>query len=188
MKITARVTVASLLLWGLAASPAALAQTCDDIVFGSAVTDKLPNAAEGCQEVVERDGKMYAKFVAEVVRVRGRSVTVDLMKRDGGKIRQTFRPDPRFRVNIGGQPTRIADLHRGQEIRIYLPADRWEVVHVPEAPTEPVVVAALLMPEPEPEVAMPTTASPLPLIGLLGVGFVFLGGGLTAVRRLYGRK
>jgi len=67
-----RVSLTTLALGGLVGSPAVFAQelTCDDIEFKARVTDNFPNAAESCLEVVERDGKLYAKFVAKVVSVR----------------------------------------------------------------------------------------------------------------------
>lgn len=188
------VMLVALALGGLAASPAAMAQapTCDDIEFNANVTDQFPNAADGCLEVLERDGKLYAKFVAEVVTARRNgNVTLDIKTRDGSSIRQSFQPASDFRVSLDGRSHRVGDLVRGQEIRIYLPSDRWAVAQVEEL-SVPVVVAPLAPPPPEPEPEMvaelPGTASPLPLMGLGGVLLVLLSGGLGAIRRRQARK
>lgn len=193
-----RIAVATLALGGLAVSPAVSAQalSCDDIEFTSAVTKEFPKVAESCQEVVERDGALYAKFVADVVGVwRNGKITVDIKARDGSSIRQSFHPTSEFRVSVEGKPTRVRDLVRGQQIRIYLPSDRWAVAQV-AGPDVPVVVAPLTPPElepapqPAPEMVaeLPGTASYLPLMGLAGALLVFLGGAFTAMRRLHARK
>jgi len=195
MNKVSTIMLVALALGGLAASSAVMAQapTCDDIEFKANVTDQFPNVADGCLEVVERDGKLYAKFVAEVVRARGSQITLDIKTKDGSSIRQSFEPASDFRVNLDGRSHRVRDLVRGQEIRIYLPSDRWAVAQV-EEPSVPVVVAPLAppptAPEPKPEMVaeLPGTASPLPLMGLGGILLVFLGGGLTAIRRLRARK
>ena len=129
-----RLTPAPLFLALLAASPVALAQglTCDEIEFKSSATDEFPSVAQSCHSVVERGGKLYVRLVAEVVRVRADgSMMVDLKARDGSSIRQDFKPPRGFHAIINGNPTPTRDLVRGQEIRIYLPSDRWQVVQVP---------------------------------------------------------
>ena len=183
-----KIVLATLALGGLTLSSAVVAQelTCDDIEFKSNVTDNFPNAADGCLEVVERDGELFAKYIAEIVSVRRGRVTMDIKTRDGSSIRQVIDPPDGFRVNLDGRPRRVRDLAPGQEIRVYLPGDRWAIAQV-EEPTAPVVIAVLAPPPPEPEPEMvaelPGTASPLPLLGLGGFLLVFLGAGLSALRR-----
>jgi hypothetical protein len=126
--------LASLSLALLVASPAAWSQalTCDDIEFDSIATDEFPSVARACHSVVNRDGKLYVRLVADVVRVRADgSVVLDFKTRDGSRIRQDFAPPPGFRATISGEPTPLRRLVRGQEIRLYLPADRWHVVERP---------------------------------------------------------
>ena len=127
-------TPTTLFLVLLAGSPMALAQglTCDEIEFKSSATDEFPSVAQSCHSVVERDGKLYVRLVAEVVRVRADgSMMVDLKARDGSSIRQVFQPARGFRAMISGKPTPTRDLVRGQEIRFYLPSDRWQVAQGP---------------------------------------------------------
>jgi len=97
-------------------------------VFKSNATDEFPSVARSCHSVVERDdGRLYVRLVAEVVEVEADgSVTVDLKARDGSRIRHSFTPPPNFRALISGKPTPPRDLRRGQEIRFYLPPDRWQ--------------------------------------------------------------
>ncbi len=134
MNEISRLALAPLFLAMLAASPAALAQglTCDGIEFNSSATDQFPSVAQGCHSVVERGGKLYVRLVAEVVRVRADgSMILDLKVRDGSSIRQDFKPPRGFHAIISGKPRPTRDLVRGQEIRIYLPSDRWQVIQVP---------------------------------------------------------
>ncbi len=134
MSEISRLALAPLFLAMLAASPAALAQglTCDDIEFNSSATDEFPSVAQSCHSVVERGGKLYVRLVAKVVRVRADgSMILDLKARDGSSIRQDFKPPRGFHAIISGKLRTTRDLVRGQEIRIYLPSDRWQVVQVP---------------------------------------------------------
>lgn len=103
--------------------------SCDDIVFKPRAIEAFPSAAQSCYAVVERDdGKLYVRLVADVVRVESDdSIVVDLKGRDGSRIRQMFHAPPGFRASIDGRLTPARDLRRGQEIRLYLPANWWEV-------------------------------------------------------------
>ena len=69
-------------------------------------------------------------------------------------------------------------LARGQELNVYLPGDRWAIIHEdddgPDEADAVEVVAAAVLPE---------TASPLPLLALLGLGLAGLGAAFGAVRR-----
>ena len=120
-----------LLLALLVTSPAGLAQelTCDDIEFDSSATDAFPSVAQSCHSIVERDGKLYVRLVADVVQIRADgSLVLELKGRDGSRIRQDFSPPRGFRAMIDGKPKPTRDLVRGQEIRLYLPSDRWQVI------------------------------------------------------------
>ena len=134
MSEISKFALAPLFLVSLANSPVTLAQglTCDDIEFKSSATDEFPSVAQSCHSVVERDGKLYVRLVADVVRVRADgSMVLDLKARDGSRVRQDFNPPRGFHAMISGKPRPTRDLVRGQEIRLYLPSDRWQVLHVP---------------------------------------------------------
>lgn len=122
--------IAAVLYATLAAAPAALAQqlTCDDIEFHSSAIHKYPSVEQTCHSVVDRDGQLYVRLVADVIRVKADgSVLIDLKSRDGSRYRQDFNPPPGFRASLSGIPRPTKDLVRGQEIRLYLPANHWQV-------------------------------------------------------------
>ena len=70
---------------------------------------------------------------------------------------------------------------RGQKLNVYLPEDRFALV-VEDADGPDVAEVVTIEPE---VVEMPTTASPLFLIGLAGGAFLALGGMLTGLRRRF---
>jgi len=118
-------------------APAALAQqlTCDDIEFTPGAIRKFPSLEheQTCHSIVERDGQLYVRLVADVVKVQADgSVVIDLKARDGTKIRQVFNPPPGFRASLSGKPSPTKDLKRGQEIRLYLPSTHWHVRQAPK--------------------------------------------------------
>ena len=115
------------------ASSAALPKTptCDDIEFKSSTVERFPSAAQSCNSVVERNGKLYVRLVAEVIRAKSGSVLLYLKGPDGSRIRQEFKPPPGFQASIGGKPTPMENLRRGQEIHLYLPESDWQVVDAP---------------------------------------------------------
>jgi hypothetical protein len=121
---------ATVLCATLAAAQAALAQqlTCDDIEFLPDVIHEFPSVGQACHSVVERDGQLYVRLVADVVKVRtDGTVVIDIKARDGTRFRQEFNPPPGFRVRLSGTSSRTRDLVRGQEIRLYLPSNQWQV-------------------------------------------------------------
>ena len=111
--------------------PTAQAQDigCDDIEFGASALEEFPSVAQSCHSVVERDDdRLYVRLVADVVRVtRDGTIVVDLKGPDGSRVRHEFHPPAGFQASINGRPTPPRKLRRGQEIRFYLPADRWQV-------------------------------------------------------------
>ncbi len=122
---------------------------------------------------------MFARIEVEIQRVRGRTLTFKIMNNDGssgGSYTQMV--DTSWRARIGGRSYRPSDLHRGQQLNVYMPHDRWAVIaEDDDGPdlADAVVIAAA------PE--LPQTASPLPLFGLFGAGFMALAVGLGALRR-----
>jgi hypothetical protein len=155
--------------------------SCSDIEWSSVVTDQYPSIADACDAVVMKNDKMFARIEVEVMRVRGRTLTFRIMNNDGssgGNYSQTV--DTSWRAKIGGRSYRPRDLSRGQMLNVYMPGDRWAVIHEDDdGPDEADAIA--LSPAP----VLPETASPLPLIGLLGGLFMALGAGLGVIRRRF---
>ena len=194
-----RCLIALTALIGLGMSQASVAQnkTCRDIDFTPEALSMYPDLASACQAVVYKDGKEYVMVVARVLAVRGGGKHVNLQFKDGG--RYWVNPNENQNITllpVGGVPeqstatgsgeSRIkpSELVRGMELGIYLPTDTW-AIHFEEA--EEVYVPVVMTPVETIEIIelepMPTTASPVPLIGLLGGLFALIGAGFTFVRR-----
>jgi hypothetical protein len=161
---------------------AASAVTCADLNWSAEVLALNPDIAAMCQSVYEKDGKMFAKASIEVVRVRGNRMTFRSLHTDGtmGDSR-SVQLDSAWRAEIGGRSYRASDLMRGQQLNVYLPEDRFALaVTDADGPDEGDLVAIE-----EEVVEMPTTASPLFLIGAVGGAFLALGGMLSGIRRRF---
>jgi hypothetical protein len=182
---TAGATLA--LLW----TQSSLAQLgCDDLTFTGPVARQFPDARDACLGVESREGRPYAHFNARIRNVRSNIVEAEFKLPDGTYSRPiSFMPDPDARVRIAGRSYRYSDLTRGQELDVWLPPDRWEIV-VPAdaeesfaaAPT----VAVFAISEPSPALAantLPRTASVLPLAGAFGGLLTVLGFAVASIRR-----
>ncbi len=168
-------------LLGLVTGPQAYAQedlTCADITWSSVVTDQYPNIDAACNAVMMKNGQMYARVSVELQRVRGNNLTFRVLNNDGssgGVYTQNVGAD--WRASIGGQKYRARDLNRGQRLNVYLPPDRWAIIHEDDdgpdlADAIPLAAAPML----------PATASQWPLVGTIGAGLLLLGAGFTLVR------
>jgi len=166
-------------------------QNCTQIHWSDEMLTKHPKIGSACQEVVQRDGKTYVKFVGEVKKVAkgGTEVTMDM--KGGDTIKLTPKPD-RY-VYVDGKKTPVKSLRPGDTLTFYIPDDR-VVAAVMETPTAPVEEIPIGPPVVE-QVAMttthydtlPKTASNWPLVALFGA----LSIGLALVmrtRRLLGSR
>ena len=156
------------------------APTCADLNWSADVLAANPDIGASCQAVYEKDGKLYAKVSIEVIRVRGNRMPFRPLHTDGtmGDSR-SVQLDNAWRAEIGGRSYRASDLMRGQQLNVYIPEDRFALaVEDADGPDE----ADIVMIE-EAVVEMPTTASPLFLVGLAGGAFLALGGLLSGIRR-----
>jgi hypothetical protein len=153
--------------------------TCADLNWSAEALAANPDIAMTCQAVYEKDGKLFAKASIEVVRVRGNRMTFRTLHTDGTKgDSRSVQLDNSWRAEIGGRQYRASDLMRGQQLNVYLPEDRFAMaIEDADGPDTADMVVI------EEEVAMPTTASPLFLIGLAGGAFMALGGLLSGLRR-----
>ena len=166
----------------LSMGQAAMAQvpTCDDINWSASVLAANPDIGQSCRGVYERNGEYYAKATIEVVRVRGNSMTFRPIHTDGSRgDSRTITVPADWRAEIGGRKYRASDLMRGQELNIYIPSDRW-ALYVADDDGLGDDDAVMMIEE---AVEMPTTPSPLFLVGAAGAGFLALGGLLGGIRR-----
>ena len=174
------------ILVGLFASANASAQemtalSCNDFRPTNEAIERFPDLVGACEGVVERNGELYALFKAVVRRVRGNNfVTLYL---PATKKTFTARPDSAHRVLIDGKKTRVRDLVRGQEIRIYLSLSEFATPDIEEVAfvTEEDIVVDVTIEEVE---ALPTTASIWPTVG--AAGLLLLGAGYLMRRRRLG--
>jgi hypothetical protein len=149
--------------------------TCADLNWSAEVLAANPDIASMCQTVYEKNGKLFAKTSVEVVRVRGNTMTFRPIHTDGTKgDSRSVTLASSWRAKIAGREYRASDLMRGQELNVYLPEDRFALA-IEDVESEFVVIETVT--------EMPTTASPLFLIGLAGGAFLALGGMLSGIRR-----
>lgn len=190
MRARTTITVLTAAL-GLYWLPGAVAQelSCANIEFTGPVASQFPNANEYCLDVAERDNEIYAHFAAEVQRVSGNKAYIKF-KHPDGSLSDTvaFDPPPDYRINIASRDYRVRDLGRGQELDVWVPSSRWEAAFYDDAANlkGAGTVAAVPIISGEDEymaAALPSTASPVPLLGMLGAIFITLGAFLRWLRR-----
>ncbi|HEX5788327.1 MAG TPA: hypothetical protein VFY03_09120 [Woeseiaceae bacterium] len=172
----------------------ATSASCDNIEFTSRVLDQLPNAKDYCLEVALRDNKLYAHFASEFVRRSGSDVVLRFKTPDGSLSDPIeITPPENQRINMEGRNVRMRDLNRGDEIDIWLPHDRFEVaLHETQdeliAASTVTTYAATIVEEETTAAALPSTASVVPLLGLLGALLATIGGILGWIRIRVGRR
>ena len=175
----------------LAMSPLAGARQadCKTVEFSSAVTEKFPKVREACLDVIERQGQLMAVFKADLLKVSGNKVRIrpKLPSGEQGPA-QTVQVAPDRRVLVDGKKYRVDELALGQELTIYArvdeplqalaPAEASDPVDFVPVEVEPIRVASAAEP------AMPTTATQLPELGLLGALLISLAAGIDLTRRV----
>ena len=180
-----------ILLTGMGFTVTASAQdwNCGDLTWSASRLDTNPNIAEHCLDVVERSGAPFAKLRARVERQGVNSTVVRYQAPDGtwGASERVFPGG--FMAQLSGQDVRIVDMAPRQEVNVYVRAEG----NFSFPPAAPVAAAAppppppppppAPEPEPEPEpVAMPTTATQVNLLALLGGLLILMGGMVSVVR------
>jgi hypothetical protein len=177
-------TLILLIGMGFTVSASAADYTCADLTWSSERLAKNANIANVCLDVVDRNGGTFAKLHARIVR-QGVNSTVVQYQRPDGTWSASERVFPEgFEALIAGKNVRISDLAPRQELNVYIRGQDNFTLPAPvvaAAPPPPPPPAPEPEPEPEP-VALPTTATQLPLFALLG-GLLMLMGGLVSVVR-----
>jgi len=185
--------------------------SCEEVNWHRDLLGMYPWVTDACHEVVIIEGQKWARFEAAFQRLnRDGSITSDFRNRQGrtrGSI--ALMPGTDQRVLLDGRPYRFSELRQGQTLNFYVPegmnafsvtpgAPTTEMVRVVQAPPEPTPVRAaesepMLLASAEPRAyttsaRLPSTASPLPLLGLGGVMSLIAGLGLGLGRRHQARK
>ena len=176
------------LLGALGFTMNAQAASCSDIIWSAEMLADNPNIGDGCLEVVEKQGATAVKMRARIVRQGVNSTIVQWQLPDGSwSASQRRYPERGATAEIAGQEVKIADLAARQELNVYVPMEgNWSLpVAAPAAaaapPPPPPPPPAEPEPEPEP-VALPTTATQVPMFALLGGLFILMGGLIGVVR------
>ncbi len=175
------------LLGALGFTSAAQAVTCADVSYTDTMLASNPNISDACLEIVERNSAMFAKLKAKVVRQSVNSTIVQWQLPDGSWTTpdRTY-PPYGATAEIGGKEVRISDLAPKQEVNVYVISEgNFTVAEVaaPAAASAPVAAPAKAAPAPEPKpMALPKTATQVPLFALLGGLLILLGGAVSFVR------
>lgn len=148
--------------------------------FAQGVSQDTPFPAVPDETIKLGDDREIHVYKATVISARGNRLTVRF---DHGE-RFTYDVPPEYRFEIDGRKVRTRDLNRGDELTAYVTVSQTadhQLVQVEESAGTTSIVATT-MPEPVADM-LPSTASPIPLIGLLGALSLGLGGLGFAVRR-----
>jgi hypothetical protein len=165
---------------------------CGAAKFSDEVLSRFPRAPEACLDVISRGGQQYAVFKAELSRITGNTLHLRFKMPDGSQgPRTTINTQRDFRVLIDGKPTRVRDLAPNQELTAYVHVTEPRVALAPASETETLHVVPLVMPVSDAPVAanrpeMPETASPVRLIGVMGMMLLVTAFGLMLIRRGHG--
>jgi hypothetical protein len=183
----------AILALAFTAAPDAKAQAtdCSEIEFTSQILSEYPNAPEFCHDVAARDGKLYAHFILEYQRASGGTVYAK-PKRPDGSTGDTvaFSPPSDSRVQIDGRQYRYSQLSRGQELDVWVPHDRWafapaetEEDLMAETAVTVIVIEEVIEEDEMMAQSLPSTATNMPLVGILGAVFIVIGTAIGWLRR-----
>lgn len=156
------------------------AAECSDVVWSADTLAKYPNIGSVCKSVVEKDGKQFIEAEAKFISVRSGKAHVKFKQNDGsyGDTFETKTLPEGMTVMLDGKSTSVHRIPRDSILNIYVPVDRFGMVADINNSGDVVDLG-----EPAP-VAMPDTASFIPMLGVFGVIACFMGLVLTSVRRM----
>lgn len=144
-------------------------------VATSNVLTRFPNIGAVCQGIVERDGKLYARFDGVVQRRSGSALYIRFLGGEnvpGGDHAVLIDPPGDMVIQTSKGKFRVRDAQRGQDLTLFIPSDRFvvnvgeEIAAAEQTPIEDVV--PMTEPAPPPEEAPPpapatqTAAAPPP--------------------------
>ena len=93
------------------------AADCATAQFSDTVLERFPNIASACQDVIEKDGQMYAVIKSDLVRTDRDALFVRVQMPDGSRSQTRRIPVSRdFRVVINGRPVGLDQVAVGQEL------------------------------------------------------------------------
>lgn len=115
----------SFLLAALIAAIAFTAQaqrySCSDLDWPDQIASIREHVAAACDEVVEIDGRPFARVNATFLRETAGDVTLSFLMPDGNTVIETFRPPEDFRVTVDDKPRAFHQLTHGQKLTLLIP-------------------------------------------------------------------
>lgn len=126
---------------GMAADKPLKSASCYEIRYSAEILDRYPMAPAICEEVVERDGKKYARMDATVIGRDGDVVTVGFKNVFGTQVMDlSIQPAPDSTLTINGKEIPWSKVQRGDQISFYLPERAFGFVTSPgiDEPLKPV--------------------------------------------------
>ncbi len=96
-----------------------------NITFSQEFLAHYPKAGGACREVKVENGQKWARFDADVVRVRGNRITANFVDRyDRNLSTITFDAARDARVTVNGREMRFSSLKPGDKLSFWVPEDR----------------------------------------------------------------
>ena len=96
-----------------------------NIVFSQEFLARYPRAGGACREVKVENGQKWARFDADVVRVRKNRVTANFVDRSDKNLgRITFDAANDARVEVNGRQRRFSSLKPGDKLSFWMPETR----------------------------------------------------------------
>lgn len=161
---------------------------CGTMEFSKEVLARFPNASRACLDVVNRNDETYGVFKAKIMRVAELGNTLEVrFKLPDGTYSDTRKIQTHAdrRVMVQGKPARVNELVVGDELTVYVKMTAPELALAPAEESELAEFTPILpvdAPQQQVAAAMPTTASPTFLAGLIG-GLLWLLATVLCVRR-----
>jgi hypothetical protein len=106
------------------------AQACAEIVWREDILSKYPKVDLACDDVVERGGKRYVKFRAEVIEQTKDGIKLQFPRT--GYVTDLKIADKSKEIYVGDKARRLSSLKKGDDIRVYVPSDRFVVSFLDE--------------------------------------------------------
>jgi len=207
MRQSARTVTAALLLglgcnaWGLGI----LAGDCDSVRAQAQFLASNPEVNSACESIVAIEGRRYLLMSAELRQVQEEQL---VLRFRGATADTVFSPGAEQPIAVDAGPQLPTNTAVGSPLRVFVPEDRLLEVFGEASTVGGSSVAVAIQPAESKEArdarisnytccprrrpwypivdVLPQTATPLPLIGLLGLGLLAMAAGL-ARRRLRSR-
>lgn len=155
------------------------------IAVAQTTTSNIVFPTEPDRVIALDDGREIHVYKATVVSARGNRLTVRYSHGE----RYTYDVPADYRFDIDGRKVRTRDLSRGDELSAYVTVHEeahHEIHYINESAGATEVVSSIT-PEPVADAdELPSTAGPMPLVGLLGVLSLGLGFLVMGIRRRLG--